>query len=138
MIEPRVAVGLVVRDGRVLMTRRKKRESTLRWNLPGGSIEPGETAEEAVVREVLEETGVVCTAVRRLGIRNHPDTHVTICYVLCHYVDGSPRVRERDRSDRAQWVEPSLVERYVTTSLARAVRKELRDMRSRASHDGIA
>ena len=44
--------GVVVRDGRVLLLRNEREE----WELPGGRIEPGETPEQCVVREIIEET----------------------------------------------------------------------------------
>jgi 8-oxo-dGTP diphosphatase len=53
-------VGAVVRDdrGRLLLVRRGTEPAKGRWSVPGGRIEPGETAVEAVVRELLEETGL--------------------------------------------------------------------------------
>jgi ADP-ribose pyrophosphatase YjhB (NUDIX family) len=60
-------VGAVVRDdrGRLLLVRRGTEPAKGRWSVPGGRIEPGETAIEAVVRELVEETGlrVVVTGV---------------------------------------------------------------------------
>lgn len=57
---PRSAASAAVfRDGQVLMIERAKGALKGLWSLPGGHIEPGETAKAAAVREVLEETGVV-------------------------------------------------------------------------------
>ncbi len=52
--------GGVVRDDRdrVLLVRRGQEPERGRWSLPGGRVEPGETTQDAVVREVFEETGV--------------------------------------------------------------------------------
>jgi 8-oxo-dGTP diphosphatase len=60
---PEVCVGgIAVNDGCLLMIRRGHGPAGGRWSVPGGRIEAGETAAEAVVREVGEETGlaVVC------------------------------------------------------------------------------
>lgn len=54
-------VGAVVRDdrGRLLLVRRANEPGRGQWSVPGGRVEAGETARQAVVREVLEETGLV-------------------------------------------------------------------------------
>ena len=54
----RVVAAVVWRDGRVLMTRRPPGGPLgLKWEFPGGKLEPGETAEQALVRELREELG---------------------------------------------------------------------------------
>jgi ADP-ribose pyrophosphatase YjhB (NUDIX family) len=57
---PAECAGAVVRDtaGRLLLVRRARPPSAGLWSLPGGRIEPGETAPAAAAREVLEETGL--------------------------------------------------------------------------------
>jgi 8-oxo-dGTP diphosphatase len=50
--------GVVVRDGKVLLIRRGKEPLKGRWVIPGGTVELGETLEQAVAREVREETGI--------------------------------------------------------------------------------
>lgn len=56
---PRAGVSAAVfRDGKILLGQRSKPPLTGVWSLPGGHIEPGETAIEAVRRELAEETGV--------------------------------------------------------------------------------
>src|ERR1700704_4810726 len=52
------ASAAIFRDDTVLLIERAKGALRGRWSLPGGHIEPGETARDAVVREVAEETGV--------------------------------------------------------------------------------
>ncbi|MDI1463659.1 NUDIX domain-containing protein [Catellatospora sp. KI3] len=69
----RRAAAVIVRDGHVLMVRERGRGPSGRhdgleyWTLPGGGIADGESAEEAVVREVAEEVGLTALAVRHLG-----------------------------------------------------------------------
>jgi mutator protein MutT len=66
--------GAVIRDGRILVIRVRAQE----WELPKGGIEPGETAEQAAVREVREETGIESPLeiVRELGCLEYLDKHV--------------------------------------------------------------
>ncbi len=62
-------VGAVIRDeaGRMLMILRGHEPGKGLWSIPGGRIEPGESDEQAVVREVREETGLEVTCGRLLG-----------------------------------------------------------------------
>jgi 8-oxo-dGTP pyrophosphatase MutT (NUDIX family) len=71
----RVGVGVVVRDekGRVLLERRS---DCGWWGLPGGRIEPGESAIEAAVREVKEETGLTIRVIRLLGVYSEPSERI--------------------------------------------------------------
>jgi 8-oxo-dGTP diphosphatase len=64
----RVVVGAaVLRDGRLLAARRSAPpELAGRWELPGGKVEPGETPEQALVRELREELGVVAEPLERV------------------------------------------------------------------------
>ena len=65
--------GAVVRDHRLLLVRRASRHGRGNWQLPGGFIEPDETIEQAVVREVEEEAGVVSEVEAVLGLRSRYD-----------------------------------------------------------------
>jgi ADP-ribose pyrophosphatase YjhB (NUDIX family) len=65
--------GAVVRDQQLLLVRRASRHGRGNWQLPGGFIEPDETIEQAVVREVEEEAGVVGEVEAVLGLRSRYD-----------------------------------------------------------------
>ena len=95
--------GAVVRDGRLLLVRRASRRGRGNWQIPGGFVEPDETMEEAVVREVAEEAGVVAQVDGVLGIRNRydPDNGNSVYVILAlHPVSGEPTpdAREVDRA----------------------------------------
>ena len=64
--------------GNVLLTRR---QDNGRWCLPGGGMDPGESAAEACIREVFEETGLEVKVKRLVGIYTSPD-------ILIEYPDG--------------------------------------------------
>ena len=54
-----VVAAAIVRDGRVLAARRTQPANVAgRWELPGGKVDPGETPEQALVRELREELGI--------------------------------------------------------------------------------
>lgn len=68
--------GAVVQDGRLLLVRRASRRGRGNWQVPGGFIEPDETIEQAVVREVAEEAGITAEVEGILGVRNRCDPDV--------------------------------------------------------------
>lgn len=76
--------GAVVSNDRLLLVRRASRHGRGNWQLPGGFIEPDETIEQAVVREVQEETGVLGAVEAVLGLRSRydPDTGNGIYVIL--------------------------------------------------------
>jgi ADP-ribose pyrophosphatase YjhB (NUDIX family) len=67
-------VGAVILNAadELLVIQRGHEPAVGRWTLPGGRIEPGESAEQAVVREVLEETGLVVSVIREVGSLSLP------------------------------------------------------------------
>ncbi len=62
-------VGAVIFDaaGRLLLIKRGQEPALGRWSVPGGRVEPGESHEVAVIREVLEETGLDIAVIREIG-----------------------------------------------------------------------
>ena len=83
----RVAAAVVWRDGRLLLTQRPPGGPLgLQWELPGGKIEDGESAEHALVREIREELGVLATPLEVLEVDTHDYPHgleVEVVFVRC-------------------------------------------------------
>ena len=66
---PVIGVGAVVwKEDRVLMIRRANDPGAGRWSIPGGKLEFGETTEQAVLREIMEETAVRCEPIALIGV----------------------------------------------------------------------
>jgi 8-oxo-dGTP diphosphatase len=94
--ERKRAAAVIVRDGRVLMVHERSRRfgGGEWWTLPGGGIEPGETPEQAVRREVFEETGLVVGAARYVLEMPYPSGMTSVFSVTV--ADGEPRLGADD------------------------------------------
>ncbi|HKW43695.1 MAG TPA: NUDIX hydrolase, partial [Thermoplasmata archaeon] len=95
---PVPAVGVIVfRDGEVLLVNRGAQPNKGRWSIPGGTLEIGETVEEAAARETLEETGVRVRADAVIDVGDFIEKagdrvrwHYVLIDVLCSFVNGDP------------------------------------------------
>lgn len=90
-MHPIPGVGAVVVSPQgILLTRRDKDPGVGRWSIPGGGVELGETQEEAVVREVFEETGVKCEVLDLISTADliTPDStgKIEFHFILNHYL----------------------------------------------------
>lgn len=89
-----IALALVWKGPLVLIAKRRKGAHLGGfWEFPGGRIEADENAEQAAVREVHEELGVVCTALKaRHGFEfQYPERKLVFYPVDCAWVSGEPR-----------------------------------------------
>ncbi len=95
--------GAVVCEDRLLLVRRASRRGRGNWQVPGGFVEPEETIEQAVVREVEEESGVTAEVEGVIGLRNRYDADIgnsLYIVLLMKPVSGEPRpdLHEVDRA----------------------------------------
>ncbi|MFQ0975731.1 NUDIX hydrolase [Vibrio campbellii] len=104
-----IAMGVVVRDGKVLIQKRFRRGQGMVFEFPGGSIDPGESGNQAAVRELWEETGL--QGLKRLG--SHQATNDfggEIHYVVLRAGnDTEPQMIDEVRQQTFFWLEPSAI-----------------------------
>ena len=79
--------GILFKDSEILLVKRKNPPYQGMWALPGGFVEYGEKTEDAVVREVKEETGVECAISNLLGVYSDPSRDprghtISIVYIM--------------------------------------------------------
>ena len=105
---PRVGMGILARKGeKVLMIRRKHSHEKGTWAPPGGHLEFGESLEECAIRKVREETGLIVTDPRFLGITNDlfegTGRHYVTIWMEARYVSGEPVIGSAREISAAGW-----------------------------------
>lgn len=106
MARPEVCVGAIAVDNdRLLLVRRGHGAAAGEWSVPGGRVEAGETLAEAVVRELLEETGVegVCNDLVGWVERISEDSHYVILDFRVDVLEPGEPVAGDDAAEAA-WV----------------------------------
>ncbi|HUQ70720.1 MAG TPA: NUDIX domain-containing protein [Planctomycetaceae bacterium] len=114
------------RDVEILLVTAKRNPAA--WIFPKGHIEPGETAEQAAVREVEEEAGIVGRAVGAVGSPidfDTPTEHVRIQYFLIEVTSESAATDGRDK----RWFAEDQAERMLTYDNIRGLLREARAVR---------
>jgi len=103
------AVALVDVDGRVLLAQRPEGKAMAGlWEFPGGKVEPGETPENALIRELNEELGIdtwrSCLAPLTFASHSYHDFHLLMPLFACRKWEGVPRAME---GQALKWVYPA-------------------------------
>lgn len=109
-----VACALVDAEGRVLLAQRPPGKTLAGlWEFPGGKVEPGETPEETLVRELHEELGIVtqipCLAPLTFASHGYETFHLLMPLYVCRRFEGIPRARE---GQVLKWVRPKALRDY--------------------------
>ena len=103
------AAALVDADGRVLLQQRAAgRQMAGLWEFPGGKVEPGETPEEALIRELREELGIetdqACIAPAAFASAPLGDRRLLLLLYICRKWRGNPAPLD---AAALQWVRPN-------------------------------
>ncbi|TPN31296.1 (deoxy)nucleoside triphosphate pyrophosphohydrolase [Mesorhizobium sp. B2-3-3] len=108
------ACALVDADGRVLLAQRPEgKQLAGLWEFPGGKVEPGETPEQCIIRELLEEIGIEteipCLAPLTFASHSYDDFHLLMPLFVCRRFRGIAQPRE---GQALKWVRPKQMRDY--------------------------
>lgn len=108
------AVALIDRDGRILLAQRPEGKSMAGlWEFPGGKVEPGETPEAALIRELQEELGIdtweSCLAPLTFASHSYDDFHLLMPLFACRKWQGIAQAQE---GQTLKWVRPNEMRDY--------------------------
>ncbi|MFG1683450.1 NUDIX hydrolase [Nonomuraea sp. NPDC049269] len=123
-----IAAAIIVDGGRVLLVRRAVPEGRLVWQFPAGKVEPGETPEQAAVRETCEEAGLDVAVVKSLGERIHPATGRRMVYIACNVVAGTAWVADAAEIAEVEWCGQARVAELVPFPFYGPVQDHLDDV----------
>ncbi|MBL8913644.1 MAG: NUDIX domain-containing protein [Archangium sp.] len=104
---PRVGIGvLVMKDGKLLLGKRRGSHGAGEYASPGGHLEHLESFADCAAREVREETGLEVTNLRFLRVLNTisyaPKHYIDLAFA-CDWVSGEPTAREPDKIESWNW-----------------------------------
>lgn len=99
----RVAAAVIRKDGRIFATQRGYGDYKDGWEFPGGKLEPGETPEEALVREIREELDTEIQVGERITTieYDYPEFHLSMDCFWCEIVQGRLELKEHEA---AKWL----------------------------------
>ena len=127
------AVAALVRGDRVLLARRAGPPWAGTWDLPGGFVEQGESAEQALCRELREELGIRVGRARYLG--SYPDEYgpggQPVLTLVYRAAPGRGRIGARDDVAEVRWFALDAPPREIAFPSVRAALRDLRRLRDR-------
>ena len=108
------ACALVDTDGRVLLAQRPEgKQLAGLWEFPGGKVEPGETPEQCLIRELQEEIGIEtdipCLAPLTFASHSYDDFHLLMPLFVCRRFRGIAQPKE---GQALKWVRPKQMRDY--------------------------
>jgi 8-oxo-dGTP diphosphatase len=110
---PKRVTAAILRDGsRILLTRRSQDQKQAGcWEFPGGKVEPGETPQEALARELQEELALTCSIGNKITESQYSYDHG--CFIIMAYeakiISGAIKLTVHDK---AEWVEADMLTTY--------------------------
>lgn len=127
-----VAGVVIDADGRVLVIQR---DDNGHWEPPGGILELGETFEQGVQREVMEETGVRVNVHGLSGVYKNMNRGIVALVYRCSIADGHPRTSSETKSVR--WVDRGQIDVLMSQAYATRAHDAFSATAASRAHDGV-
>ncbi len=106
---PKVGVGvMILKDGKVLLTKRKGSHGAGEYSFPGGHLEYMESFEDCARRETAEECGIEIKNIKFLYVTNvkkYAPKHYIHIGVVAEWANGEPKIMEPDKAEEWKWYE---------------------------------
>jgi 8-oxo-dGTP diphosphatase len=137
--------GVVIENGRALLIKRGTEPLLGQWSIPGGTLELGESLQQGVARELLEETGLKVEVLDMIEVfdrifldpaapngqdKSRPKYHYVIVDYLCERVEGEAKAGS-DVTDLAYATEEELENFHLTTTATRVLQRAFAMARQR-------
>ncbi len=123
---PMVGVGVfIIKDGKILLGKRKNSHGAGEWSLAGGHLEFGETWQGCAEREVYEETGLRIKNVRFFGATNDifkEQKHFVTIFMVSDYESGKVSVKEPGKMEEWKWFFPGKLPSPLFTPIVNLIR----------------
>lgn len=106
--KPKVGVGvIIIKDGKILLGKRKNAHGEGTWSFPGGHLEFNESWEECAKREVKEEACITIKNIRFGAVTNDifqaEERHYITIFMLADYDAGEAKVVEPEKCEKWEW-----------------------------------
>jgi 8-oxo-dGTP diphosphatase len=107
---PKVGIGVfIIKDGKVLLGKRKNAHGAGAWAFPGGHLEFGESWEDCAKREISEEIGITIKNIRFGAVTNDifekEEKHYITIFLLADYDAGEVQILEPEKCEKWKWFE---------------------------------
>ncbi len=112
-----IAIGIVKKDNKFLLTKRRIKENNLVWSFPAVQIKPTWNQIELLKKEIKNETNIVVSPTLKIGERPHPTTPSYAYYWLCDYVSGELKNCDLEENEEVKWVTANEALELITSDI---------------------
>lgn len=119
-----ISIGIIKnKNNHYLIVERIKPEGLLKWQFPAGKVNTNEEPKETVIREVKEETGIICEKLDYLGTRVHPISNIRAHYFLITKYNGLAKIEDTEEIKSIRWVDSTELYQLIESDIFEPVKR---------------